>query len=61
MPDLPYPVTASAGLTSISESDTLTGAMKRADKALYAAKESGRNRSLSLTEFRPPSEISEVA
>ncbi|MBY6128023.1 GGDEF domain-containing protein [Qipengyuania aquimaris] len=61
VPDLPYPVTASAGLTSISEGDTLTCAMKRADKALYAAKESGRNRSLSLTEFRPPSEIGEVA
>ena len=61
VPDLPYPVTASAGLTSISKDDTLTSAMKRADKALYSAKESGRNRSLALTEFRPPSQIGEVA
>lgn len=51
VPDLPFPVTASAGLAAIEPGETLAEAMKRADRALYAAKEAGRNRSLALTEF----------
>ena len=59
--DLPYPVTASAGLSAMQPEDTLQTVMKRADRALYAAKESGRNRSLTLSEFRPSASLSEVA
>ena len=61
VPDLPYPVTASAGLSAMHGEDTLQTAMKRADRALYAAKESGRNRSLMLSEFRPSPKLGEVA
>ena len=57
VPELPYPITASAGLAALEDADTLNTAMKRADRALYAAKEAGRNRSLSLTEYRPVSEL----
>nr|WP_247711024.1 GGDEF domain-containing protein [Qipengyuania vesicularis] len=53
VPELPYPITASAGLAALEATDSLASVMKRADRALYAAKEAGRNRSLSLTEFRP--------
>lgn len=53
VPELPYPITASAGLAALEANDSLGSVMKRADRALYAAKEAGRNRSLSLTEFRP--------
>ena len=53
VPELPYSVTASAGLAHFDEGDTLHSAMKRADQALYAAKEAGRDRSLSLTRFNP--------
>lgn len=53
VPEMRNAVTASAGLTAIAASDTLGSALKRADRALYAAKEGGRDRSLALTEFRP--------
>ena len=53
VPEYPLPVTASAGLAAVSEGEALSSALKRADRALYAAKEAGRNRSLALTEFRP--------
>ena len=59
--DLPHPVTASAGLSAMQPGDTLQTVMKRADRALYAAKESGRNRSLTLSEFRPSAAFGEVA
>jgi diguanylate cyclase (GGDEF)-like protein len=36
--------TASIGMTSISLDDTYESALKRADEALYKAKETGRNR-----------------
>ncbi len=54
LPELPYPITASAGLAHFDQDDTLQSAMKRADQALYAAKEAGRDRSLSLTRFNAP-------
>ena len=54
VPEFPLPVTASAGLAAVNDGETLSSALKRADKALYAAKEAGRNRSLALTEFHPP-------
>lgn len=42
----PVPITASAGLASFRDNDTIDDVFKRADKALYQAKESGRNRCL---------------
>ena len=52
VPDLPFPVTASAGLSAILPDDSLESAIKRADRALYAAKDAGRDRSIALTDFR---------
>ena len=46
VPELPFPVTASAGATAITAQDSLDDAFKRADKALYAAKDAGRDRLL---------------
>ncbi|QYJ06728.1 GGDEF domain-containing protein [Qipengyuania flava] len=46
VPEVSFPVTASAGLTEIAEHDTLDSAMKRADRALFAAKDAGRDRLL---------------
>jgi PleD family two-component response regulator len=37
-------VTISAGVTTLGAGDTLPAALARADKALYRAKEGGRNR-----------------
>ncbi|MEO8307486.1 MAG: GGDEF domain-containing protein [Pseudomonadota bacterium] len=39
----PVPVTVSCGVTGINGGDTAEAAMERADKALYQAKDSGRN------------------
>ena len=52
VPEIPFPVTASAGLSAILPDDSLQSAMKRADRALYAAKDAGRDRSIALTDFR---------
>ncbi|MFW5426965.1 MAG: GGDEF domain-containing protein [Methylophagaceae bacterium] len=40
----PVPITASAGLASFKPNDTIEDVFKRADAALYRAKEGGRNR-----------------
>ncbi|MCV0386116.1 MAG: GGDEF domain-containing protein [Nitrobacter sp.] len=61
VPAMPLSVTASAGLASITPGESLATAMKRADRALYAAKEAGRNRSLALIEFRPPARMARIA
>lgn len=45
-PQLGFRVTASAGLAAVHDNDTLESAIKRADRALYAAKDAGRDRSL---------------
>ena len=39
------PVTCSAGYTEIASSDTVEELIKRADRALYEAKATGRDRS----------------
>ena len=44
--DTPVEITASAGLATFEDDDTIDAVFKRADKALYRAKESGRNRCL---------------
>ena len=46
VPEVPFAVTASAGLTEIGEHDTLDSAVKRADRALFAAKDAGRDQLL---------------
>ncbi|MEE3154972.1 MAG: diguanylate cyclase, partial [Pseudomonadota bacterium] len=43
VPEVPFPVTASAGLTEVRPNDTLDSAVKRGDEALYAAKDAGRD------------------
>ena len=45
-PHLGFRVTASAGLAAVHDDDTLDSAIKRADRALYAAKDAGRDCSL---------------
>lgn len=42
----PVPMTASAGLAAFKPNDTIDDVFKRADAALYRAKEAGRNRCL---------------
>lgn len=44
VPQVPLAVTASAGVTALEPTDTLEEAIKRADRALYAAKRAGRDR-----------------
>ena len=44
VPEVAFPVTASAGFTPVLADDTLDTATKRADRALYAAKDMGRDR-----------------
>jgi diguanylate cyclase (GGDEF)-like protein len=46
VPAIAFPVTASAGVAAIAADDTLKAALKRADRALYAAKDAGRDCSL---------------
>jgi diguanylate cyclase len=43
----PVSITISSGLTALSDADSAGSAFERADKALYRAKESGRNRCVS--------------
>lgn len=43
VPEVPFPVTASAGLAEVTDEDSLDTAVKRADIALYAAKDAGRD------------------
>jgi diguanylate cyclase len=40
-------ITISSGLTALGDADSAGSAFERADKALYRAKESGRNRCVS--------------
>lgn len=49
-PQITFAVTASAGLAEVHADDTLESAIKRADRALYAAKDAGRDRSLMIEE-----------
>lgn len=52
-PQIDFPVTASAGLAAVRDEDTLASAIKRADRALYVAKDAGRDRSLRSAEPEP--------
>lgn len=58
LPDLPG-LSVSIGLTDLAAGETLTAALRRADRALYEAKAAGRNRCIlvrgrSPTSTRPP-------
>lgn len=50
VPEIAFAVTASAGVTAVGPQDTLKDALKRADRALYAAKDAGRDRSQVFSE-----------
>ena len=54
------PVTASFGLAAQEPSDTLQALIDRADRAMYQAKASGRNR-VHVVEHAPPTEYAEQA
>ncbi len=47
-------VTVSCGVAQLREGDTVATAFQRADKALYGAKERGRNRTVTETELPAP-------
>ncbi|RMG32970.1 MAG: diguanylate cyclase [Planctomycetota bacterium] len=50
LPELPdVQITASFGVTEVEPGDSVESILRRADKALYMAKESGRNRTCRLT------------
>jgi diguanylate cyclase (GGDEF)-like protein len=51
----PIPVRASLGVASLRETDTLGVLLSRADQALYAAKEAGRNRVVAYSTIEPHS------
>lgn len=67
----PIPVTASIGVTSLYMSDTLESFLDRADKAMYLAKSTGRNRictaevpevePIPMSQDGPMDEVSDVA
>jgi len=46
IPPIPWPVTASFGVTSLELDDTVMSLFKRADNGLYRAKAAGRNRTV---------------
>jgi diguanylate cyclase (GGDEF)-like protein len=50
-PALPFPLTISIGLAQYRDNDTLESLIDRADKALYHAKQNGRNKVASWSEL----------
>jgi len=46
IPALEWPLTASLGVTMLDADDSGADLLRRADKALYAAKAGGRNRAM---------------
>ncbi len=54
VPELPFEVTASSGVTSLAADEDMETAIKRADRALYVAKDSGRNCSVSSSHLSDP-------
>jgi len=52
-PPLPFPLTISIGLAQYQDNDTLECMVDRADKALYHAKQTGRNKVVSWSALAP--------